>query len=107
MHETSNRFTKVVLPEPDGAVITMIFPLLKFKNYMRIKQKKTAYANNESIKKEVASHLSNICIFLHCLAIGFKCLYQVCGYHLRRAAFNVVALYHMHHFAVFQQGYGR
>ena len=60
VHETSNRFTKVVLPEPDGAVITMIFPLVKFKNYMRIKQKKTAYANNESIKKEAAMATSSI-----------------------------------------------
>ena len=46
-HAAKRRFTKVVLPEPDGAVITMIFPVGKWINYLLIKQKKMAFANWE------------------------------------------------------------
>ncbi len=35
------------------------------------------------------------------LAIRFKRLHKVSGYHLCRAAFYVVTLYHVHYFAIF------
>ena len=44
-HDSNSRFTKVVLPDPEGAVITIILPVAKCLNYPRIKQKKAAYTN--------------------------------------------------------------
>ena len=43
--ESNKRFTNVVFPDPDGAVITIIFPVAKRINYLRIKRKKLAFSN--------------------------------------------------------------
>jgi hypothetical protein len=40
----------VVLPEPEGAVMTMIFPFAKkFENYLRIKEKSFAFLLNDLV----------------------------------------------------------
>jgi hypothetical protein len=46
LHVANNRFTNVVLPEPEGAVITIILLLSKkLKINTRIKEKSTAFSN--------------------------------------------------------------